>query len=128
VGQQQLLLIVVGLVIVGLCTMIAGSLYSAHSVTSNRDGVVSDLTTLAWMAQTYYQRPVSIGGGNHSFTGWTIPSQLATTGNGVYSVTVSNSTVTFVGVGTQTGNDGSNPVKVTMVVAPTSINSTSINN
>jgi len=127
-GQQQLLLIVVGIIIVGLCILIAASLFSSHSSNSNREGLVSDLTSLSWMAQTYYQRPVSLGGGNNSFTGWSIPPKLVTTGNGSYSAAISASSITFIAIGTQTGSDNSNPVKVTMVIAPTSITSTSINN
>jgi Tfp pilus assembly protein PilE len=127
-GQQQLLLIVLGVIIVGIAVVVGINVFTASSSSSNRDAVISDLTNLASLAQTYYRKPSALGGGNNLFTNWTIPTQLATTGNGTYTVTVAAQAVTLVGVGTQTGNDNTNAVKATMVVGPTSITSTTINN
>jgi hypothetical protein len=127
-GQQQLLLIVLGVIIVGIAVVVGINLFSAHSTSSNRDAVVSDLTTLVGSAQLFYRKPLPLGGGGISFTNWTIPTQLTTTANGSYTATVTAASVTLVGTGKQTGTDGTNPVKVTMVFGPTSITSTTINN
>ena len=84
------------------------------------------------MAQQYYRKPVALGGGGNTFTGtvaWNIPPALDTTGNGIYTRTASAAqSVTIQGVGNETGNDGTTQVKVTMVVGPNSITSTTINN
>jgi len=135
-GQQQLLLIVLGVIIVGIAVVVGISVFTASSTNANRDAVIADLTTLASMAQQYYRKPIAMGGGSNSFdastgsggTAWDVPDQLDTTANGVYTATVSANSVTLVGVGNETGNDGSNPVRVTMVVGPNSITSTTINN
>lgn len=127
-GQQQLLLIALAMLIVGLAVVVGINQFSTGSSSSNRDSVVSDMVNLGSMAQQYYRKAGAIGGGGNSFTGWTVPTQYVTTGNGTYTVTVAAQSVTLVGTGNQTGNDGTNAVKVTMVVGPNSITSTTINN
>jgi Tfp pilus assembly protein PilE len=127
-GQQQLLLIVLGVIIVGIAVVVGINVFTASSSQSNRDAVIADLTNLASMAQQFYRKPSALGGGNNTFTGWTIPTNLASTGNGTYTPTVTATSVTLVGVGNQQGNDGSTNVKVTMVVGANSITSTTINN
>ena len=126
-GQQQLLLIVLGVIIVGIAVVVGINVFTASSSQANRDGVIADCTNLASMSQQYYRKPTALGGGGNTFTGWTIPAALDTTGNGTYSVTVVAQTVTLVGTGNETGNNGTSNVKVTVTVTPTNI-STAINN
>ena len=127
-GQQQLLLILLAIIIVGLAVVVGISLFSANSAASNRDAVVTDLANLGSLAQLYHRKAIANGGGGNTFTGWSVPAQLDTTANGTYAATVAEQSVTLFGTGNQTGNDGTNPVKVTMVVGPNSITSTVINN
>ncbi|OGV23044.1 MAG: hypothetical protein A3J84_06190, partial [Ignavibacteria bacterium RIFOXYA2_FULL_37_17] len=117
-GQQQLLLIVLGVIIVGIAVVVGINVFTASSSQANRDGVVSDLTNLASLSQQYYRKPAALAGGDRTFTGWTIPSSLDTTGNGVYTVTVAAQSVTLTGTGNENGNNGTSAVKVTMVVGP----------
>ena len=126
-GQQQLLLIVLGVIVVGIAVVVGINLFNANAVSANRDGVVSDLNNLGVMAQQYYKKPASMGGGANTFTGWTVPSQLDTTANGTYTTTVAAQTVTLVGTGTETGTDGTTKVKATATVTPTAI-TVAINN
>ncbi len=136
-GQQQLLLIVLGVIIVGIAVVVGINVFTASSVNANRDAVIADLTTLASMAQQYYRKPIAMGGGSNSFdastgsggTAWSIPAQLDTTANGTYQLSSSGAqSITLVGTGNEVGNDGSNKVKVTMVVGPRAITSTTVNN
>ncbi|NOX19007.1 MAG: hypothetical protein GXO87_12100 [Chlorobi bacterium] len=127
-GQQQLLLIVLGVIIVGIAVVVGINVFTASSIEANRNAVIGDLTNLASMAQQYYRKPTALGGGNQTFTGWTVPPALASNANGGYTASVAAQAVTLTGTGTETGNDGSNNVKVTMIVAPDSITSTTINN
>lgn len=127
-GQQQLLLIVLGVIIVGIAVVVGINVFTASSSQSNRDAVIADLTNLASMAQQFYRKPSALGGGNNSFTGWAIPTNLTSTGNGSYVANVQGTTVTLTGTGNQTGNDGSGMVKVTMIVGANSITSTTIDN
>ena len=126
-GQQQLLLIVLGVIIVGIAIVVGINLFNASAVSSNRDAVISDLNNLGAMAQQFYQKPLSMGGGNNTFTGWTIPTGLSTTANGTYSITVLAQSVSIVGTGTQKGNNGTSNVQATATVGPTGI-SVAVNN
>ena len=114
-GQQQLLLIILGVIIVGIAVAVGINMFTASASSANRDAVTSDLANLASMAQQHYRRPGAMGGGNNSFDGtrggtrWIIPVQLQTTANGVYSVTITGGfigpdSVVIVGVGTEPGN------------------------
>lgn len=126
-GQQQLLLIVLGVIIVGIAIVVGINIATTSAQSSNRDAVISDLNTIGNYAQQYYRKPSSMGGGNNTFTGWTIPPAIDTTGNGTFAATVAAQTVTLVGTGNETGNDGSAKVKATATITPTNITVT-INN
>ncbi len=121
-GQQQLLLIVLGVIIVGIAIVVGINLFNANSVSANRDAVISDLNNIGAMAHQYYMKPTSMGGGGNSFANFNIPSGFSTTPNGTYSIvgTASATSVTFQGVGTASVN---NTDKVTVdltVYAPNS--------
>ena len=128
-GQQQLLLIVLGVIIVGIAVVVGINVFTASSVQANIDGLTADVVNLGSMAQQFYRKPSALGGGGNAFTGWTIPTQLDTTGNGVYTRTVNSATkLTIVGVGNEIGADGTNGVKVTATVSPTGITTAISNN
>ena len=128
-GQQQLLLIVLGVIVVGIAVVVGINLFNANAVSSNRDAVVSDLNNLGAMAQQFYKKPISMGGGGNSFdatattggTKWAIPAQLDTTANGTYTAGVTTQTVTIDGYGTEIGDDGSTPVHAQATVTATAI-------
>ena len=134
-GQQQLLLIVLGVIVVGIAVVVGINLFNANAVSANRDGVVSDLNNLGAMAQQHYKKPISMGGGGNTFTGasanpvqpFTIPPQLISTANGSYTATIQTGQVTIVGTGREIGNDGTDSVKVTATVLPSTI-SVQVNN
>jgi hypothetical protein len=86
-GQQQLLLIILGVIIVGIAIAVGLSMFSAQSVQANKDALIADLNNIAANAYQYRIRPASLGGGDQSYTGYTIPSKLATNENGTYTTT-----------------------------------------
>ena len=69
-GQQQLLLIVLGVIIVGIAVVVGINLFNANAETSTQDSLVSQGTNIGAMAQQYYKKPTSMGGGNNSFMGF----------------------------------------------------------
>ncbi len=85
-GQQQLLLIVLGVIIVGIAVVVGINVFTAQSEESAKDAIVSDCTTLGAMAQQYFRKPQAMGGGSNSFLNWTIPDNLDTTANGTYAI------------------------------------------
>jgi hypothetical protein len=125
VGQQQLLLIIIGIVIVALAIWGGIVLFQANAIDSKRNNVTNELVNLAAMAQQYYMKPATLAGGGRNFTGWTIPNELIQTANGHYSATVAPGNVSLIGIGNEvvTGNDS---VQVNMTVLPTTYNVTII--
>jgi type II secretory pathway pseudopilin PulG len=123
-GQQQLLLIVLGVIIVGIAVVVGINVFTASSFQANQDAVVADCTNLASMAQQYYRKPAALGGGGNTFTGWAIPAQLVTTGNGTYTAEIDAQEVIITGVGTETGDGGT--VNVVMTVGPNAITDTDL--
>lgn len=119
-GQQQLLLIVLGVIVIGIAIVIGITLFSADAVSSNRDAVVSDLNNLGVKALQHYKKPTSMGGGGNTFTGWTLPQELDTTANGNYTITVAAQSVTIRGYGTEKAPNG-NKIQHTATVTPTAI-------
>ena len=118
-GQQQLLLIVLGVIVVGIAVVVGINLFTANAVSANRDGVVADLNNLGAMAQQHYRKPTSMGGGGNTFTGWVIPTKTDTTPNGTYAATVTAQSVTIVGTGTEIANG--TPIVHTATISPTTI-------
>lgn len=96
-GQQQLLLIVLGVIVVGIAVVVGINLFNASAEEANKDGIVSDCTNLGAMAQQYYKKPASMGGGAQTFTGWVIPAGLVATANGDYVETVGAQSVLITG-------------------------------
>ena len=84
-GQQQLLLIILGVIIVGIAIAVGLSLFSAQSIQSNKDAIINDLNNLAAYAYQYKIRPTSMAGGGNSYVGITMPTKLASNANGTYS-------------------------------------------
>jgi hypothetical protein len=119
-GQQQLLLIVLGVIVVGIAVVVGINLFNANAVSSNRDGIVSDLNNLGAMAQQYYKKPTSMGGGGNTFTSWEIATELDTTANGNYVATVNAQSVTIQGYGTEDADNG-NKINHTATVSPSAI-------
>jgi Tfp pilus assembly protein PilE len=138
-GQQQLLLIILGVIVVGIAVAVGITMFQDNAVSANRDAVVNDLVNLSARAQQFYRRPSSLGGGQNSFLGLNtngisklvnVPTSATswTNSNGTYNVvSATDSNVVIKGTGTEVGNDGAAKVSVTMTVkATTTI--TTVNN
>ena len=83
-GQQQLLLIILGVLIIAVAIAAGFGMFRAGSITVNRDAMVNDMNIIASSAQEHYIRPAMMGGGEGTFDGYILPSRLASTGNGIY--------------------------------------------
>ena len=108
-GQQQLLLIVLGVIIVGIAVVVGINVFTASSFEANKSALVSDLQTIGSMAQQYYRKPSAMGGGGNSFSGYSIPTSLQSTANGVYTVATAGdaTSIKLQGVGTEKNASGS---------------------
>lgn len=97
-GQQQLMLIIAGVIVVGIAIAIGIYLFSATGISSNKDAIFNDLMNLGQYAYRYKLRPEPLGGGGLTYTGFQIPTKLATNENASYTVTVATTTITFTAV------------------------------
>lgn len=144
-GQQQLLLIVLSVLIVGVAVAVGVTMFQSNAVESNRQAVISDLVNYAAKAQRHFRTPTQLGGGSRSFDNFYLSPIDTGNANGSYSLATSTpSGATFVsgsmtaissssgsmfilGCGKETGDDGSNPVKAYIRVTPDSMQTTILN-
>ncbi len=149
-GQQQLLLIVLGVIIVGIAIAVGISMFKSNAMNSNRDQVINDLNNLGASAQQYYRKPKAMAGGQQSFAQFTVDSLQSNSANGFYQLAASapaaisnrpaapasytgdsaatvTQTLFIVGWGTEVGKDGSHPVQAYVTVSNSGITSTVLN-
>lgn len=100
-GQQQLLLIMLGVIIVGVSIYLGFNLFRDYAIDAKRNNLINEAVNLASMAQQYYYKPQTMGGGGRTFTNWSIPNSLLTTANGAYSAAVSADSIIISGVGNE---------------------------
>jgi len=111
-GQQQILLVILGVIIVGIAIAIGISLFGSQSIASNRDAMISDMHHLSMIAYQFRISLRSMGGGEGDYSTFVIPVQLRNTNNGTYSVEDAQvNSLTFKGT---SSNDVSNTIVVTM--------------
>lgn len=126
-GIQQLLLIVIGVIIVGLMVVTGISMMRAYSESSNRDQIISNFYDLGLLAQTHYKKNFNLGGGGGTFTGWSIPMHLIETDAGTFAATVQTSRVNLRCNGKYIGRNGKSVVRVTARVDGGGIRITVVN-
>lgn len=66
-GQQQLLLVILVTIIVGIATVVAINTFSSAADSANVDAVRQDIASIAASAQGYYIKPEMLGGGGQDF-------------------------------------------------------------
>ncbi len=136
-GQQQLLLIILGVIIVGIAVAVGITMFTGGARDANRDQVINDLVNLSAKAQQFYRRPTAMGGGGNSFNNFQLTIADTGNANGSYSVTptlpsgtafVAGDTTRYtgaaagpvyiVGCGKETGNNAAENVKAYITVGP----------
>jgi hypothetical protein len=71
-GQAQLLLVVLGVLLIGVAIYVGVSLFSAGAVEDSRNAIIVDLQNFAARANAYYWKPTAQGGGGKSFANITM--------------------------------------------------------
>lgn len=71
-GQQQLLLVILSMIIIGVAVAVGINLFRESAVSSARDALVTDLNAFGARAQAFYRRPKLTGGGGYSFATITV--------------------------------------------------------
>ena len=139
-GQQQLLLIVLSIIIVGIAIYAGFFLLASNKSDHNRQAIISDLLNFSNKAQQYYRTPAQMGGGSLNFQGFHMSAIDTGNANGSYSVvsgtapsgvnyvpgsvapiSSSASKIYIIGCGTDNGNNTTTPVKCFVEVSADSI-------
>ena len=104
-GQQQLLLLVLSAIIVGVSIVIGINMFSSSAVQANQDAVAQDCWNIAARAQEWYRKPENLGGGGRVFTNVTLPLLNIKASNentsAPYALTVAAQALTILGTGTE---------------------------
>jgi len=132
-GQQQLLLIVLGVIIVGIAIVVGINLFNANAEESTKDTIVSEGTNIGALAQQFYKKPKALGGGGNRFdqggqgnTGFEIPQNLQNTQSADWAEVTKDSAI-YVAEGVPTDADYALRWKVEVTVTPNSIESKVVN-
>ncbi|MDP2208449.1 MAG: hypothetical protein Q8K98_06710 [Bacteroidota bacterium] len=94
-GQQQLMLLILGVIIVGIAIVVGIYLFTATSVSSNKDAIINDMMNLGQYAYRYRLKPEPLGGGSRSYLNLNIPANLADNENATYTYLESPNSVEF---------------------------------
>ena len=116
-GTQQLLLIVLGVIIVGIAIVVGIQMFGASAVEANKNAIVQDALQVAAKAQQWYRKPEVLGGGGRKFTGFdltkigfdspgTNEATADSTENGKIWLTVSSDHIIIHVRGKEQGADG----------------------
>ncbi len=123
-GQQQLLLIVLSVIIVGIAVVVGINMFSSQSYASNADAVTNDLLHFGSVAQQSYLKPEALGGLGQNFTNLDSLAVLGlntTNSNGSYTLlgTATSDSLTIQGTGNYS-KDGMVP-QITAGISPDAI-------
>lgn len=125
-GQQQLLLIVLGVIVVGVAVFIGIHLFKSNAIEQKRDLLINEGITVANNAREYFHKPRILGGGSLSFNGWEIPNKMITSGNGSYAAQIFEDQVEIIGTGNELIS-GDVPIEVKFIVSSIGIETEIIN-
>ncbi|MBP7310044.1 MAG: hypothetical protein KA984_02000 [Candidatus Cloacimonetes bacterium] len=132
-GTQQILLIVLSVIIVGVAIAVGISMFNNQAYNSNKTAIASDAQSFAAQVVQYYKTPVSQGGGSGTlptadaagagilgnFIGW--GGTTTTNENGTYTVAITtdgaSGVATITGVGTAV-KDTKHPKFVATITFP----------
>jgi hypothetical protein len=120
-GQTQLLLVVLAVILVGVAIFVGVSMFTANAIENTRNAIITDLHAFSAKALAYYWKPATQGGGNRSFTGVTI-GRIAAMGENpnarYYVESAQDDNCVIVGVGKIVTSEGDS-ILVRVQVSPT---------
>jgi len=97
-AQQQLLLIILGTIIIGVSIYLGVLLFASSNNDTNREQIIADLQEMGTEAYSFIYRPVMMGGGGGSYATYTL-SPIGPWGpeNNNATYTISTQTTTQIG-------------------------------
>ena len=95
-GQQQLILILLAILVIGVAIAAALGLFGSNEAHTNKLAIVNDLNNIRAMAFKFRIRPGTMAGGAGSFEGFTLPTRYTSNENATYTLTVAADEITVV--------------------------------
>ncbi len=89
-GQSQLLIIAVSVLIIGIAILAGTGFFQSDDLEINKKAMINDVNHIAMAARRYYTRPYALGGGNFSYSGFVVPQTYRSNLNGTYSAVALN--------------------------------------
>lgn len=102
-GQQQLLLVILVTILIGIATVVAIDTMQQAQSNSSESAIRQDILMVINDAQIYYKKPNMMNGGSNSFDGISkdnIMSIETENENGNYEISGSGNTLTVTGTST----------------------------
>ncbi len=138
-GVQQLLLIVLTVIIIGIAIASGIAMFNQSIIRSNRHAVINDLGVYASVANSYYKTPTDMGGGARTWdvdalgmwlgTEYNAGDNSISNDNGTFVLSSNGDELTIIGYGKETGTNGSTNVQATLtLIGVTSESVTTIEN
>jgi len=131
-GQQQLLLLTLAAILVGIGVLLGINMFQENAAQANLDAVIQRSLTIGSQAQAWHKRPTAMGGGGQSFTGFDLTdlgfaAAGDTTEDGTFSsAVVGPTTITITGTGKEDLNGDGGALVVVVTVSSNSASVTSV--
>lgn len=94
-GQQQLMLLLLVTVVVGIMTVVAITLFDNALSESNKDIIRQDMMEAATIGQLYFKRPIAMGGGGGTFNSITLNEVQLDTANAITRFSISETSQSY---------------------------------
>lgn len=128
-GQQQALLMVLLVVIIGTAIRVGLRVADEQNMQQNRDQLIAQMQNIYAFAEQYATKSISQGGGAGTYTGFKLPKAMSKTSVGTLKATVSGKkNLTIVGTGVVKGNNGKAVVRVTYTINARKLKKVAITN
>lgn len=84
-GQSQLLIIAISVLIIGIAIAAGAGMFQDDEVEANKKAMINDVNHIGQNAVRYYRRIPALGGGGYSYFGYALPATFRSNLNGSYS-------------------------------------------
>lgn len=105
-GQNQLLIIAISVLIIGIAILAGTGFFGDEEVDSNKKAMINDVNHIAMNASRYYRRIAALNGGGYSYMGYVLPTGYQSNLNGSYSTNpISKEVLMITGVSGRDSSD-----------------------
>jgi hypothetical protein len=128
-GQQQLLLLILGTIVIGISIRVGLRMADTQNMQQNRDQLALQAQQIYALAEQYATKSTRQAGGAGTYTSFKLSKGMTQSVAGTFTATVSGTTgLTIIGTGNVKGNNGTSPVTVTTTITGRKITKTIFSN